>query len=345
MPTIRARSAVCVSGSTAHRLHAVRGSARIAASISAGGEAGPGPRRNVGLWQKRAKRISQGRVGSRSIAGRLRQASQDDSRKPARNLGTDGARRLRRLRRDAREQLADVRSIERRLPGQQVVQRRADGVDVRAYVERFAAQLFGRRKLRRPLESGGGQILMDVAGQRRHGQAEVTDLDAAVVIHETVRRLDVAVKNAGSLRRVQAADDVEHGCRRLFGGQWPVCDDAVLQCAARQQLHRDDGHAGDFVTAEDVDRMWMTDRRGELSFAQESGTLLGSLQPAPQDLQRDAPSAVGAPPRRPRPSRRDRAAGQSDTSPTTVLPRAAAPRHRAPRRPQPMTALASRQPS
>ena len=133
---------------------------------------------------------------------------------------------------------------------------------------------------------------MDVAGQRRHGQAEVTDLDAAVVIDETVRRLDVAVKNAGRLRRVQAADDVEHGCRRLFGGQWPVCDDAVLQCAARQQLHRDDGHAGDFVTAEDVDRMWMTDRRGELSFAQESGPLLGSLQPAPQDLQRDAPSAV-----------------------------------------------------
>ena len=96
-------------------------------------------------------------------------------------------------------------------------------------------------------------------GQRRHGQAEVTDLDGTVVIHETVRWLDIAVKNAGGLRRVQAADDVEHGCHRLRRGQWPVCDDAVLQGAVRQQLHRDDRHAGDLVTAEDVDRVWMTD--------------------------------------------------------------------------------------
>ena len=73
-------------------------------------------------------------------------------------------------------------------------------------------------------------------------------------------------------------------------GQRAVFDDAVLQRAARQQLHRDDRHAGDLVAAEDVDRVWMTDRRGELAFAQEPGTFLGSLQPAPQHLQRDAAS-------------------------------------------------------
>ena len=88
------------------------------------------------------------------------------------------------------------------------------------------------------------------------------------------------MQNAGGLRRVEPADDVEH---RGHGGgrrQRPLGRDAILQRAAGQQLHRDDRHAGDFLAAEDVDGVRMADRRGQLPFAQEPRALVGVLQPA-----------------------------------------------------------------
>ena len=55
-----------------------------------------------------------------------------------------------------------------------------------------------------------------------------------------------------------------------------------------QQFHRDDGHAVDFFAAEDVDRVRMTDRRGELPFAEKARAVVTVLQTAAQHLQRDA---------------------------------------------------------
>jgi hypothetical protein len=57
---------------------------------------------------------------------------------------------------------------------------------------------------------------MDIARQRRNRQAEVADFHDAVTIDETVRRLDVAMQNAGGSRGVEAADQIGMGGRAWF---------------------------------------------------------------------------------------------------------------------------------
>ena len=132
--------------------------------------------------------------GIRGRAGRWRlgQALQDDRRQARQNLRADESRRLRRLGCDLREEILQVVCVKRRLSGQQVAQRRADGVDVGAYIERFPAQLFGRRKLRRALEAAGGDVVPHVPRERRDRQAEVFDLHGPFAGLEAVRWLDAA---------------------------------------------------------------------------------------------------------------------------------------------------------
>ena len=87
----------------------------------------------------------------------------------------------------------------------------------------------------------------------------------------------------------------------------------------RQRLHRDDRHARDFLAAEDVDRVRMTDRGGELTLAQKPRALVGDPAAVCAALSaRRAGRARGAPPRRLRPSRRGRADGRCGTARRSV---------------------------
>ena len=91
---------------------------------------------------------------------------------------------------------------------------------------------------------------------------------------------------------------------------------AILQRAARQQLHRDHRHAGDLFAAEDVDRVWMTDRRGELPFAEKARAIVERSQTGCAGP--SAPAAgrsQGVRPRTPRPCRHGRAAAQCGKDP------------------------------
>ena len=72
------------------------------------------------------------------------------------------------------------------------------------------------------------------------------------------------------------------------GGSGPRALHAVFQRPAREQLHRDHRRAGDFLAAEDVDAVGMSDGGGELALAQESRAVLRTGQPLIQDLERHA---------------------------------------------------------
>ena len=92
------------------------------------------------------------------------------------------------------------------------------------------------------------------------------------------------------MRGIEAADDVEHGRGGVGRRQRPFGRHAIFQRPAGQELHRDDRYAVDLFAAEDVDRVRMTDGCGQLPFAQEPRTVLGALQPAAQDLERQPSS-------------------------------------------------------
>ena len=240
----------------------------------------------------RPQEIRQLGVRLRPSGGSLRETAQHDGRESARNVTPKHTRRWRLLGRDLRDELTEVRRVERRPSRQEVVERRADGVDVGANVERLASQLLRRRELRRALEAGRRELVPHVACQRGDGQSEVTNLDGAVRVDEAIRRLDVAVENPRRLRRVEAADDVEHG---RYGGGWrhrPLGRDAILQRAAGEQLHRDRGRAAHFFAAEDVDRVRVADRCRELPLTKEPCTIFVAPQRVAQDFQRQASSCL-----------------------------------------------------
>jgi hypothetical protein len=99
------------------------------------------------------------------------------------------------------------------------------------------------------------------------------------------------VQDAGGLRRIESADDVEDRGDGYCWRQRPFGGDAILQRAAWQQLHRDDWSTGDLLAAEDVDRVRMADRGGELTLAQKACAFVGILHSAAQYFERDAASA------------------------------------------------------
>ena len=68
----------------------------------------------------------------------------------------------------------------------------------------------------------------------------------------------------------QPGDDLQNRVDRFGWRERALLAHAILQRAARQQLHRDDGRAGDFFAAEDVDAVGMVDRRRKLALTKEA---------------------------------------------------------------------------
>lgn len=208
-----------------------------------------------------------------------------------RNSRPDLVRKRRRRVLDLLDELLEFARVKRRSAREQIKETRAHRVDVRAHVERFTAKLFRRRVLRRALESLAADL--PFARARRNRQAEVTDLHAAVDINEAVRRLDVAMQNARRRRGIESANHIKNGRDRLGGGHRTALNDAVFECAAWQQLHRDHGHAVDLFAAENVDGMRMTDGRREAAFAQEPRAVLVQDHLPAQQFQCDAAAGLG----------------------------------------------------
>ena len=177
-------------------------------------------------------------VAERGIPARSRDDQRVDLR---RDVAADGRRgrdvAVHVLVGHAQRALAGVRH----LPGDHLEQQDAGRVDVGPAVGLAPLDLLGRQVGDRADDHPLRDAL--AVGLDRSGEAEVGDLDATVVGDQDVLGLDVAVDEAGGVRR---REGLEHGVEedeRLRRGQRPVLPQDVAQGAARHVLHGEVDHA------------------------------------------------------------------------------------------------------
>ncbi len=217
----------------------------------------------------RLERPGHGVVAGVAILGLLGETAEDDAAQADRHAGRDPVRRRRRVVGHRHQQRHQIRRGERPAAGDQLVERRAEAVDVGARVEGRAAQLLRRGVGRRRRQLVARRERGLLRRPHRSRDAEVTDLDDAVGVDEAVRRLDVAVQDAGLAGRLQAGHQLQ---RHVDGGgrrQRSTGRQAIGQ-RALHQLHRDRRDAVDLGRAEDEHAVLVIDRRGQAAFALEA---------------------------------------------------------------------------
>ena len=173
--------------------------------------------------------------------------------------------------------------LERRPAGQQGVHRRAEGVDVGRDARLW---LVGERLRRRPRNRHAGRRLH---GIRRGRDAEVRERGTVVFRDENVRRFDVAMQDAGAMRRLDGRRDLHPDAERL-GHRERRGARAHLQVRARAVLHDEVRPAvvGDPCLIDRDDRRM---RRQQRHHVRLGGELLGCTSrhaALEHDLHRDA---------------------------------------------------------
>ena len=225
------------------------------------------PPRRAAAGDRRAVEVAVEVVGERArrrvaIGGILGQAHAGDRRQVGGHPGREPARRGGLGVEDLGEQAGEGRRGERRPAGQQLVQRRAEAVDIGAAIDRadVAARLL-RRHVRGRAEqrARAGQAAV---GGRLAGEAEVGDdrPPAAVVgaLDEHVGRLDVAVDDAEAVGLVQRD-------REVAGDRGLVLDrhrrGGLRQRRAVDELEREVRAAGDLADLVDPTHVGVIDAR------------------------------------------------------------------------------------
>ncbi len=140
------------------------------------------------------------------------------------------------------------RAAERALAGQELVEDDAGREQVRAAVDGEPHDLLGRHVARRAKHRAhlGHVRRLDVR------DAEIGDLDAAVLEQDDIGRLDVAVNDAEPVRVAQRVEDLRHHPHDVGGREPLVRLEVALELAAANELHCDVPDA--FVLADFVDR-------------------------------------------------------------------------------------------
>ena len=193
-------------------------------------------------------------------------------------------------------QHAEQRTAERELARQGVVEDHAQPVNVGPRVDQVRGQdLLTAHELRRPRDLALSRDLgreLDVVRQ-----AEISDLGpAAYAVQEDVGGLDIAVHDVLLMGRAEALRDLPDDLRGLAMSQSFVflSLDAVVQSLAVNILHDKVRHPfGWIFHRDDLHDVFVSDREGRPTSAQESRSVLAITELGSQDLDRDiAPIGV-----------------------------------------------------
>ena len=202
-------------------------------------------------------------------------------------LGHGGSERAqrRRLVGDVLHRDRDRRvALERHAAREHLVEHHAERVDVGLRPDAATARLLGREVLR------GADDRADLGHLRVAGvgDAEVGDLDAAVVADEHVVRLDVAVDDAVLVGVAQAGEHLHRDRDRALGRERALLLDDLLERAPLEVLHRDVRAAVGLAAVVDGDDVRVVEARGGLRLAPEALDELAVLGVAlGHDLERD----------------------------------------------------------
>ena len=165
------------------------------------------------------------------------QAAQNDFIEAPGQLRPQRPQRRRIVRDDAGHRRHGIAGVERRLAGEQEIQRRRHRVEVGLGIDLFHFDLLRRGKLRRAQEGAGAcQVCL---AQQRLCEAKIADLDAAIRFQKAVRRLDVSVDAAELVDFVQPVDHVQDLADRLFRRQWSLFLDETCERGPGHQFHGD----------------------------------------------------------------------------------------------------------
>jgi hypothetical protein len=179
-------------------------------------------------------------------------------------------------------QQARVALAVRTVAGGSEQQRRPQREDVGGRRDRLAPGLLGGHEPRGPdHHPGHGEAVGLVAAE---GDAEVGQAGLAPVVEQDVGRLDVAVHDAGPVRRRQRPEEAQRLALDLVGGRRAVLGDPLGQAAARQVRHHQDDLVALVDHVEQSDHVGVVQAPQHLGLAQEP--LAGARDVGGRALQR-----------------------------------------------------------
>ena len=170
--------------------------------------------------------------------------------------------------------------VMRRLAAQDLVHHHADGVEVGARVHLLALHLLGR-EVRRRAEQGPllGDRRSDAGAAR---EAEVEDRRTPALVHQHVRRLEVAVHDA---RVVHARERLEKCVDRVGDRAPPLTGRAAGERRPADELHHDELAVGVDAFVEEADHAGEAQEAQRRQLAPRARPAL--LDGAEEDLHRD----------------------------------------------------------
>ena len=168
--------------------------------------------------------------------------------------------------------LGGRRALERPAAAQHFVEQHAERIQIGALIEALAEQLLGRHvvdRARRVMRLRDRERAGRIEPREMFRESEVEELHDAVVGHEDVGRLDVAVHDEARVRALQTFGhlhgDVENARRLALSAREPP-----LHRLAFEQFHDDERPAAVVADVEDAADGGVAERRGRTGFALEA---------------------------------------------------------------------------
>ena len=129
-------------------------------------------------------------------------------------------------------------------------------------------------------------------GQSRDRKSKVPHFHRIVRANEAVGRLDVTVQHAASVGGFKAGDDIKDCINRFGYWQRAVFLEFVLKSAGSGDFHRNRREALDFLTAKNIETVWVVNTRGQAPFAKKPLPHVRRIELLAQHFQGNATSGI-----------------------------------------------------